>query len=66
MEKITRKEFRNFCRTFTYKFISSECMEKEFSNLTCKDAQVVEVHLHNQLELDLEDWLEAMNIEIED
>ena len=63
---MTRREFRDFCNTFAYKFISSECMMEEFKNMNCGDAQNVNIHLRNSLELDLQDWLEANNIEIED
>ena len=66
MEQITREDFRTFCADFAYKFISSECMMKEFKRLTCGDAQQVKEHLENHLSLDLQDWLTEKGIEIED
>ena len=63
---MTKKELSSFCISFAFKFISSECMEESFAPLKCRDAQLVSIHLRNKLELDLQDWLEANNIEIED
>lgn len=66
MEQITRKDFHTFCNNFSYSFISSECMMKEFRKLTCGDAQEIKEHLGNTLLLDLRDWLYDKGIEIED
>jgi len=66
MEHIVRKEYTKFCDDFTYHFVSSECMQAEFKNLTCGDAQNVREHLYNSLIMNLRDWLEEKGIEIED
>lgn len=57
MEKLTRKQVDEFCKNFAYKFISTECMLKEFGNITCKDAQNIKIHLENTMSIDLHDWL---------
>ena len=62
MEQITRKDFHAFCENFAHKFISSECMMKEFANLTCGDAQEVKIHLQNTLDLDLQDFLDEQGL----
>ena len=57
-----RKEIKDFCKDFAYRFISTECMEKEFANLTCGDAQEIKEHLENTLDLDLQDFLEEQGL----
>ena len=52
------REIDLFCENFAYNFISSECMFKEFKNLTCGEAQEIKIHLQSQLSLQLQDWLE--------
>lgn len=66
MELIEKKDFYKFCKDFAHEFISSECMMKEFRNLSCGDAQLVNVHLENHLLADLRDWLEEHGVEIDD
>ena len=56
MEKITKKEYAKFCDDFTYNFVSNECMQAEFKNLACGDAQNVREHLYNSLIMDLKNW----------
>lgn len=63
---MTRKDIRDFCIDFAYKFISTECMEKSFIKITCGDAQEVKEHLENTMDLDIYDWLEEHGIEIEE
>lgn len=60
---MTIREIDLFCENFAYNFISSECMFKEFKNLTCGEAQEIKIHLQNQLSLQLQDWLEKSIIE---
>lgn len=62
---MTRREIKDFCNNFAYRFISSECMEKTFRSLTCKDAQEVKEHLENSMDLNLQDWLEEKNVELD-
>ena len=57
-----RQEIKDFCKDFAYRFISSECMMKEFKRLTCGDAQEVKEHLENTLDLDLQDFLEEQGL----
>ena len=57
-----RQEIKDFCADFAYRFISSECMMKEFKRLTCGDAQEVKEHLENTLDLDLQDFLEEQGL----
>ena len=60
------RELNLFCENFAYDFISSECMFKEFKNLTCGEAQEIKIHLQNQLSLQLQDWLEnTLKVEFE-
>lgn len=61
-----RKEIKDFCKDFAYRFISTECMEKEFANMKCRDAKEVSIHLENTLDLDLQEWLEEQGIELND
>lgn len=51
------KDIRKFCSNFAHNFIASECMMKEFTNLTCGEAQEVKIHLQNSLDIDLQDFL---------
>lgn len=57
-----KKDIRKFCENFAYNFISSECMLKEFANLTCADAQEVRTHLQFTLDMDLHDFLEKQGL----
>lgn len=57
-----RKDIRKFCTDFAHNFIASECMMKEFANLTCGDAQEVKIHLHNMLDMDLQDFLDEQGL----
>ena len=57
-----RQEIKDFCKDFAYRFISSECMMKEFKRLTCGDAQEIKEHLENTLDLDLQDFLEEQGL----
>lgn len=63
---MTLKDTYKFAENFAYDFISNECMEKEFANIKCSDAQNIKIHLQNSLDLGLQDWLIENGIEIED
>ena len=63
---MAERELNLFCENFAYNFISTECMFKEFKNLTCGEAQEIKIHLQNQLSLQLQDWLEkTIKVEFE-
>jgi len=63
---MTTGEIDLFCENFAYRFITTECMFKEFKNLTCGEAQEIKIHLQNHLTLQLRDWLEnTLKVEVE-
>ena len=57
-----RKQIEKFVDDFAYRFIASECMDTAFASLTCGEAQTVRIHLHNMLDMDLQDFLDEQGL----
>lgn len=51
------QKIRDFCKEFSYSFISAMWCEKEFRTLTGKDMQELQIKLENYLDLDLVKFL---------